>query len=214
MAARHRGQVKFAPLRGATYRTAATRGFAHRRCRRRGDRSAERQCPGAHPQRLLPGRARTILVAAANPPAASRPHRSGTGCPTSPTRPDWPLAGTNLDPGRRLGRRPHRPFVEFATASSGPGSGGIRDPARSADVACTVDAASPNLSLVGHHRCPAQTPQFARARTASAPPARVWRRDGSTGDRGCGQPSAAGRCCRGARARTPNRPELPAARHG
>ena len=38
---------------------------AHRRCHRCGDRSTECQCPRAHPQRLLPGRAGTALVAAA-----------------------------------------------------------------------------------------------------------------------------------------------------
>ena len=71
-------------------------------------RSAQRQCPGADPQRLLPRRAGTALVAAAGPSAIARPHRSRAGRATSPTRSSGPMAGTNLDAGRRLGRRPHR----------------------------------------------------------------------------------------------------------
>jgi 1-acyl-sn-glycerol-3-phosphate acyltransferase len=53
----------------------------------------------------------SALVAHARPPATDRPHGSGPGRPASPARSAEPLAGTNLDPSRCLGRRPYRPFL-------------------------------------------------------------------------------------------------------
>ena len=95
--------------RGRTRATTLLYAAAARRRRHCcGERSAQRQCPGTHPQRLLPRRAGTAVVAAAGPPAIACPHDPHPGCPTSRTRPAEPMAGTNLDKGRRLGRRPHR----------------------------------------------------------------------------------------------------------
>ncbi len=112
---RSTGRIRAGEPRVATVPYAAP---THRRCHRRGDRSTERQCPCAHPQRLLPGRAGTALVAASDPPETARPHGSGPGRPTSPARSADTVAGTNLDPGRRLGRRPHRPWIGCASSLS------------------------------------------------------------------------------------------------
>jgi hypothetical protein len=91
----------------------------------------------------LPGRAGTALVAAADPPATARPHGSGPSRRTSPARSDEPLAGTNLDPSRRLGRQPHRPWIglgaRFGTVL---GPHVVRDGERSARLCTSCTAAS------------------------------------------------------------------------
>ena len=57
---------------------------------------------------FLPRRAGPARLGFAGPPATACPHDPHPGRPTPRTRPAEPMAGTNLDKGRRLGRRPHR----------------------------------------------------------------------------------------------------------
>ena len=85
VAQRHRRTTQDGPdPRSRTRATTLLYAAAARRRRHRcGERSAQRQCPGTHPQRLLPRRASTTVVAAAGPPAIACPHDPHPGCATS-----------------------------------------------------------------------------------------------------------------------------------